>query len=33
MLYDAIRRDLGLVGVIEDGRPLPGSGWVADDKQ
>jgi hypothetical protein len=30
VLYDAIRRDLGLVGVIgQDGRPLPGSGWAA----
>ena len=30
VLYDAIRRELGLVGVIgKDGRPLPGSGWVA----
>jgi hypothetical protein len=28
-IYDAMRRDLGLVGVLEDGRPLPGSGWVA----
>lgn len=33
VLYDAIRRDLGLVGVLEDGRPLPGSGWVAEDQQ
>jgi hypothetical protein len=30
-LYDAVRRDLGLEGVIQpDGRPLPGSGWTAD---
>ena len=29
VLYDAIRRDLGLTSVIEDGRPIPGSGWVA----
>jgi hypothetical protein len=33
VLYDAIRRDLGLVGVVENGRPIPGSGWVADDKE
>ncbi|MGH4007931.1 MAG: hypothetical protein ACRDTH_07195 [Pseudonocardiaceae bacterium] len=30
-LYDAIRRDLGLTGVIQDGRPLPGSGWAVDE--
>lgn len=32
VLYDAIRRDLGLTGVIgQDGRPVRGSGWVASD--
>lgn len=30
ILYDAIRRDLGLGGAFRDGRPLPGSGWSAD---
>lgn len=30
VLYDAIRRDLGIVSVIDDdGRPIPGSGWSA----
>lgn len=27
--YDAIRRDLGLTSVIQDGRPMLGSGWGA----
>lgn len=30
VLYDAIRRDLGLTGVIQDGHPIPGSGWTVD---
>jgi hypothetical protein len=29
ILYDSIRRDLGLAGVIQDGLPIAGSGWVA----
>ena len=29
VLYDSIRRDLGLTSVIQDGRPIAGSGWVA----
>jgi hypothetical protein len=29
--YDAMRRDLGLTGVIENGRPVPGSGWATDE--
>jgi hypothetical protein len=34
VLYDAMRRDLGLVGVIQDGRPIAGSGWaVAEESQ
>src|SRR5207248_11412239 len=32
VLYDAIRRDLGLVGVIQDGRPIAGSGWAAAEE-
>lgn len=31
IFYDAMRRDLGLTGVIENGRPLPGSGWTSAD--
>jgi hypothetical protein len=31
--YDAIRRDLGLTSVIQDGRPMPGSGWGAVEGQ
>jgi hypothetical protein len=27
LLYDAIRRDLGLAPAIENGRPIAGSGW------
>ena len=34
VLYDAIRRDLGLVGVIgQDGRPVSGSDWTAPDDE
>jgi len=29
LLYDTIRRDLGITSVLVDGRPIPGSGWVA----
>jgi hypothetical protein len=31
VLYDAIRRNLGLPGVIQDGRPIAGSGWTVDE--
>lgn len=27
LFYDAMRRDLGLTGVLRDGQPVPGSGW------
>jgi len=30
VLYDSIRRDLGMTGVLQDGRPIPGSGWSVD---
>ena len=30
VLYDSIRRDLGMAGVLQDGRPIPGSGWAVD---
>ena len=33
IFYDAIRRDLGLTSVIEDGRPIPGSGWGPVDAE
>lgn len=33
VLYDSIRRDLGLVGAIQDGRPLPGTGWSANEAE
>jgi hypothetical protein len=28
VLYDAIRRDLGISSVLHDGLPIPGSGWA-----
>jgi hypothetical protein len=30
VLYDSIRRDLGMAGVLQDGRTIPGSGWAVD---
>src|SRR5665647_3462696 len=30
VLYDSIRRDLGMTGVLQNGRPIPGSGWAVD---
>ena len=32
LLYDAIRRDLGITNALVDGRPIPGSGWVAAER-
>ncbi len=31
LLYDAIRRDLGIASVLRDGLPIPGSGWAASE--
>ncbi|MGH3480716.1 MAG: hypothetical protein ACRDRY_19770 [Pseudonocardiaceae bacterium] len=33
VLYDGIRRDLGIASVMQDGRPLPGSGWAVVEQR